>query len=477
MPSDFCAKFAIAKSVVFGARRTVFYMKISSSQMFRNFNNWCFSTIMFLFLAGSFNAQAQGGGDLFKAKCATCHHPFKDGTGPKLYGVKAVWEENGADEAVLIQWVKNWQDAAAANGYAASRVNLKPTAMTQFGNQLTDEQILSIFDWVDAQTEDTGGGGGAVAAGDGSGTVSAEEDESSLGWIWIVLFAVFATIILAVGGVRRQLKHAQAEVAGDDEAASMSYADELKKWAWLNRKYVGIVGLVIVISLVVALFQGLYSINVMENYQPSQPIDFPHATHAGINGIDCNYCHNSVTESKSAGLPTVNVCMNCHKQITGEGEQVAKIQKIYDAAGWDAENGVYTGKTKPIVWNKVHNLPDHVYFNHRQHVVVGGVDCKQCHGDMTQMTEVAKVQPVSELNKIEGNVQLTKATLTMGWCIECHGEKEIAPGVLTSIGSGYYDEIHNRLVKHNKNLYSGYLDDDKVTVKELGGWECAKCHY
>jgi hypothetical protein len=96
---------------------------------------------------------------------------------------------------------------------------------------------------------------------------------------------------------------------------------------------------------------------------------------------------------------------------------------------------------------------------------------------MTQMTEVAKVQPVSELNKIEGNVQLTKATLTMGWCIECHGEKEIAPGVLTSIGSGYYDEIHNRLVKHNKNLYSGYLDDDKVTVKELGGWECAKCHY
>ena len=92
----------------------------------------------------------------------------------------------------------------------------------------------------------------------------------------------------------------------------------------------------------------------MEEYQPSQPIEFPHATHAGINGIDCKYCHNSVTESKTAGLPTVNVCMNCHKQVTGEGDQVAKIQKIYDAAGWDPGCRKYTGKTKPIVWNKVH---------------------------------------------------------------------------------------------------------------------------
>ncbi len=127
--------------------------------------------------------------------------------------------------------------------------------------------------------------------------------------------------------------------------------------------------------------------------------------------------------------------MNCHKQIKGEGEQVAKIQKIYDAAGWNAETSEYTGETKPIVWNKVHNLPDHVYFNHRQHVVVGKVDCAQCHGDMTKQTEVAMVQPVSELNKVEGNIQLTKPTLTMGWCIECHGEMP------TWYASTYYDGI------------------------------------
>jgi hypothetical protein len=231
-----------------------------------------------------------------------------------------------------------------------------------------------------------------------------------------------------------------------------------------------------VIAVIVTLFQGLYRINIMEDYQPSQPIAFPHSQHAGINGIDCKYCHNSVAKSKSAGIPSVNVCMNCHKQINGEGKPFAgEIKKIYAAAGWDASSGAgkYTGHTKPIVWNKVHVLPDHVYFNHSQHVVVGGVDCKQCHGDMTVMSEAAKVQPVSELNKIEGNIQLTKPTLTMGWCIECHGKKDV------KIGDGknaYYDEIHSRL-KKNPALYKKYYTDGKVSVSELGGWECAKCHY
>jgi hypothetical protein len=217
----------------------------------------------------------------------------------------------------------------------------------------------------------------------------------------------------------------------------------------------------------------------MEAYQPSQPIAFPHAIHTGTNGIDCKYCHNSVTKSKSAGLPTVNVCMNCHKQVNGRTPaQQEQIAKIYEAAGWSPEGaGKYTGKTKPIVWNKVHVLPDHVYFNHSQHVVVGGIDCKQCHGDMAKLKETAKVQPVSELNKVEGNIKLTKATLTMGWCIECHDKKEISKGPLSDKKDGYYNEIHRRLLNNDKSLYKKYLKDNKVTVSELGGWECAKCHY
>jgi mono/diheme cytochrome c family protein len=440
--------------------------------MFRNFNKWCLSAVTVLFLAGAFNSQAQGG-DLFKAKCATCHQVFKDGTGPKLYGVKAVWEENGAGEEVLLQWVHDFEAAAASNDYAKSRVAVKPTNMTQFGDQLTDEQILSIFDWIDSQ-EEKSDAAGAVAADPAEGGTT---EESSLGWIWIIIGVMFVVVILSVGGVRRQLKNAEAETSGSDFDTSMSYSEELKQWAWLNRKYVGLAGLVVVIGVVVTLFLGLYSIGVMEDYQPSQPIEFPHSIHAGDNGIDCKYCHNTVTESKTASLPSVNVCMNCHKQISGEGDQVEKIAKIYEAAGWDPEKGVYTGETKEIVWNKVHNLPDHVYFSHKQHVVVGGVDCAQCHGDMTKQSEVAKVQPVSELNKIEGNVQLTKSTLTMGWCIECHKEKEISLGALDTKKDGYYNEIHRRLMSGDKALYNEYLEDGKVSVMELGGWECAKCHY
>jgi len=299
-----------------------------------------------------------------------------------------------------------------------------------------------------------------------------------MGWVWMILGIVFVVIILAVGGVRRQLKSATAEASGEDFDEQMSYSEELKQWAWLNKRYVGVAALVAVMGVVVILFLGLYSINIMENYQPSQPIEFPHSVHAGTNGIDCKYCHNSVDKSRTAGLPTVNVCMNCHKQITGAGDQMAKIQKIYDAAGWDPEGaGKYTNETKEIVWNKVHVLPDHVYFNHSQHVVVGGVDCKQCHGDMATMTETAKVMPVEELNKVEGNIPLTKPTLTMGWCIECHQEKEVSLGSLDTKGDGYYNEIHKRLLNNDKTLYGQYLEDGKVTVKELGGWECAKCHY
>jgi hypothetical protein len=96
---------------------------------------------------------------------------------------------------------------------------------------------------------------------------------------------------------------------------------------------------------------------------------------------------------------------------------------------------------------------------------------------MTKQNETARVVPVSELNQVEGNIPLTKATLTMGWCIECHGEKEVSEGALDTKGSGYYDEIHKRLLNNDKKLYGKYLEDGKVTVKELGGWECAKCHY
>ena len=438
-------------------------MEISSSQMFRKFNKWCLSALTLLFLAGAYNSQAQGG-DLFKAKCATCHQVFKDGTGPKLYQVRERWEAAGAGDDVIIQWVHDYEKAAAMNSHAKSRLSFSGTNMNKFP-ELTDEQIISIFDWVDEQEE--------VVAGstDGGAAEGGAEEESSLGWVWFILGGMFVIIILSVGGVRRQLKNAEAEASGSDFDTTISYSEELKQWAWLNRKYVGLIGLVVVIGVVVTLFLGLYTIGVVENYQPSQPIAFPHSVHAGDNGIDCKYCHNSVEESKTAGLPSVNVCMNCHKQITGSGDQVAQIQKIYDAAGWDGKK--YTNVTKPIVWNKVHVLPDHVYFNHKQHVVVGGVDCKQCHGNVPTFG-LGRVSTTEEINKLAGTdgiIALTKPLLTMGWCLECHNEKAVD---LTK--SEYYQELHNRLGSR-PDFLRRISEDDKITVRELGGWECAKCHY
>jgi cytochrome c551/c552 len=451
-------------------------MKISISQMFRNFNKWCLGLLTVALTSFTFNSSAQGEA-LFKAKCASCHQPHKNGTGPKLFEVRAKWANGGAKDGSIYQWVNNWQNAAASDPYAKSVSAWSPTAMTAFP-ELKVEEINSILDWVDQQPDPATVVAGAIGVPGGIEPGMVEE-ESSKTWIWILLGVIFFIIISAVGGVRRQLKQATALSDGEEVIDSPSYMGELKTWAYHNKAVVGVSTLIVFITLLVWGMQGLGTIGVVQGYQPSQPIDFPHSVHAGINGIDCKYCHNSVNNSKSAGLPTVNVCMNCHKQVNGgTPAQQEQIAKIYEAAGWDPSGpGKYTGDTKEIVWNKVHALPDHVFFPHSQHVAVAGIDCKQCHGDMTQQKETAKIQLVEDLNKIEGNVKLTRPTLTMGWCIECHQEKEISTGPLDSKGSGYYNEIHKRLLNNDKELYSGYLKDGKVTVKELGGWECAKCHY
>lgn len=446
--------------------------------MFRSIKQWCIGALSTLFVVGAFDSFAQvDGGALFKAKCATCHQPHKDGTGPKLFHVREKWASGGAKEGSIYQWVANWSVAAASDPYAKQVSESKPTAMNTFPDLAgKTKEIDAIFDYIDAQPDPAAAKADAGAAG-ATGTDAGEVEEGGLSWVWILMGVVFVVIIMAVGGVRRQLKNATREHDGQSVNDELSFGQEFKSWAWKYKRYVGLGGLVIVISLIVSLFLSLYSIGVLEDYHPSQPIEFPHDIHAGKNGIDCKYCHNSAIDGKTAGIPTVNVCMNCHKQINGNTpEQQEKIAKIYAAAGWDPVKQMYTGKTKEIIWNKVHVLPDHVYFNHQQHVVAGGVDCKQCHGDMTKMNETAKVQPVAELNKVEGNIPLTKATLTMGWCIECHAEKEVSAGSLDSKGSNYYNEIHNRLLKDRK-LYNKFLEDKKITVKELGGWECAKCHY
>jgi len=159
-----------------------------------------------------------------------------------------------------------------------------------------------------------------------------------------------------------------------------------------------------------------------EGYEPAQPIAFSHRLHAGELAIDCLYCHSGADRSRHAGIPSANVCMNCHKFVTAtlgalQAEEIAaketgrpvapiispELAKLYDALGLDETRERDPGKPqKPIVWTRIHNLPDFVYFDHRAHVNAG-VACQQCHGNVETMERVRQVE-----------------TLAMGWCVNCH---------------------------------------------------------
>jgi hypothetical protein len=192
--------------------------------------------------------------------------------------------------------------------------------------------------------------------------------------------------------------------------------------------------------------------------------------HAGINQISCLYCHGNAWESRHAAIPSVNVCMNCHKVITeysskssklydAAGNEIngtAEIQKLYKYAGFDPANAAKWNPSmaKSIEWVKIHNLPDHVYFNHAQHVHAGNVQCQTCHGEITQMDEVKQF-----------------AELSMGWCINCHRETKVNFNYNDSTGNKFYsiyEKFHNDFKNHKM---------DSVTVQNIGGTECQRCHY
>ena len=207
------------------------------------------------------------------------------------------------------------------------------------------------------------------------------------------------------------------------------------------------IGFIIVLKIV---FDAMMGIGVTTNYQPEQPIAYSHKIHAGDNGIDCNYCHSGARNSKTAGIPSANVCMNCHTYISsGTNTGETEIAKIYDAIGFDVNTRSYIEgyEQKPIKWVRIHNLPDLSYFNHSQHVTVGKLECQECHGAVEEM-----------------DVVWQENDLTMGWCIDCHRETEVKME-----GNDYYTSMHEKM----KEKYAG----EKITVDKIGGLECGKCHY
>ncbi len=176
-----------------------------------------------------------------------------------------------------------------------------------------------------------------------------------------------------------------------------------------------------------------------EAYMPDQPIKFSHQVHAGDNKIDCKYCHFNAENGKSAGIPGPGLCMNCHI-IVREGShsgksEIAKVVKHFEEG-------------KDIEWVRVHNLPDHVFFSHAQHVNAGKLDCKECHGAVEEM-----------------HILKQEHDLSMGWCLDCHRKTNV------QFANGYYS-IYD---KYHSELSQGVRDSIKAV--DIGANDCMKCHY
>ena len=402
------------------------------------------SALFLLFIANPVFAQPDGA-KLFKANCAACHKPDKDLVGPALKGALARWEGN---EENLYLWVKNPTKALETGDQQVKALYDEwfPKAGIMTPQALSDEEITAILTYADNYAPEV------PKEAAGGEVVYVKKDDS---WIWLaVLSVILIAAILVLRNVVSVLQNAVRLSKGEQVEESVPVGKAISNWVSDNKVLTFFMVLFVVVALFINLWGDILTIGVYEGYQPEQPIEYSHETHAGKLEIECVYCHSGALQSRTAMIPSANVCMNCHKAVSeGPKTGTEEIQKIYNAIGWDGS--AYSNETKPIEWVKVHNLPDHVYFSHQQHYVVGNVDCVECHGDMTK----------------EG-VGIQKMPLTMGWCLECHDTRQVDIN-----SSAYYEEVQSRLLEHGEDEMKKYLQDGKITVRELGGFECAKCHY
>ena len=403
------------------------------------------------FLVALFVSQltfAQDGENLFKANCASCHKIDKKLVGPALQGVRERWE----DEANLIAWIKNSQEYLKNNpddGYASGLYEQYNKSIMP-AQALTDEQTVAVLDYIDAW-QPAVAAAPAPAEGDAGAAEGPVEDYTL--YFLIVFLVVFLVVIRVLIDVRKSVRSVLVEVKGEQPAEedSMGMIQQLLFWFQRNKKFTAFATIIVLVALAFQGWNALLSVGVYQGYEPEQPINFSHKIHAGENGIACVYCHHSAEKGKHSGIPSVNVCMNCHVGIP-EGKRwgTEEISKIYEAAGYNPETSSYDKPQKPIKWVRIHNLPDFAYFNHSQHVVVGKVECQTCHG------------PVEEMD-----VLYQYSELTMGWCINCHRETNVKMK-----DNGYYDQLHEDL----KVIYKEE-GIEEYKVEHIGGLECAKCHY
>jgi cytochrome c2 len=415
-------------------------------------------SLIFTVFIFSSTLKAQDGEKLFKQNCAVCHASHSDQmlTGPGLKGLfdrvpKGDW---------ITKWIINNEKMIKSGDAYANQIYAKygKAAMTVFEGQLNEKDVDAILAFV--KGPDPASKNVVSATTTGGGSDVAEEPKGGIEPLYLILgsIVILAILLGALRSVRTSLQNTANLSEGKEENPEITFWQEVRNWMSGHRRLVGVFTIIISFIGMKSCWDACYNIGVyydyktQKGYKPEQPIKFSHKLHAGENEIACQYCHSTVEKSRHASIPSVNICMNCHKGIQ-KGPQYGEkeIAKIYAANGFDPKSGTYDkSKENPLQWIKVHNLPDHVYFNHSQHVVVGKIECTTCHGNLKEMT-----------------VAEQKAPLTMKWCIECHRKTEVVMQ-----GNAYYDRLHKAL----KEKYAGQYDV-KYTVEKIGGLECAKCHY
>lgn len=389
------------------------------------------------------------GKDLFNSNCAACHKLDAKMTGPALRGISARLTNEW-----LYKWIRNSQEMIKSGDAEAVRVSKEynGSVMTAFP-QLSNADIDNII----AYTSEPKAEAPAPTTGSAAppGTASNADGISSnvvLGALAVVMLMLIVMLFLVNKVLTRVAKANGIEIQKPEPTTPI-----WKAFA-KNQFLVLVTSIFLLLASAYFVYGYLMQIGVDQNYEPIQPIHYSHRIHAGSNGINCKYCHSAARVSKNAGIPSLNICMNCHKNIAEVSDTTAtpeyskafydgEIQKLYKAVGWDKDNQKYTGKTEPVKWVKIHNLPSFVYFNHSQHVTVAKIECQECHG------------PVQTYE-----IQKQFAPLTMGWCINCHRKTEVKME-----GNGYYTKIHEELSKK--------YGVDKLTAAQMGGLECGKCHY
>jgi len=414
-----------------------------------------FLALLFLVFSFSFNAYSQDvdiakGKSLFNANCAACHKLNKNLIGPALAGVSAKYEKEW-----LYSWIKNSSAMIKAGDERAVAIweEYNKAAMNAFP-QLSNMDIDNILAYTDYKPEPVVAVATTAAASQSSGGGSVSTDI-----ILIVLVIILLVLVTMLFMVNKTLKAIAKKNGIEFEEPKPVFKVPVWKLFIKNQFLVFCSVVFFLLSSAYFAYGWMMQIGIDQGYMPVQPIHYSHKIHSGDNQIDCQYCHSSARKSKHSGIPSLNVCMNCHENIAEyNGEEdlekgytkdfyTNEIKKLYKAVGWDEQSRTYTGETEPVKWVRIHNLPDFVYFNHSQHVNVAGIDCKECHGPIEEMEIVYQ-----------------HSSLTMGWCINCHRESDIKVK-----DNEYYTKIHKELSKK--------YGVEKLTAAQMGGLECGKCHY